>query len=248
MNLKGKVALVTGASSGIGFGIAKSLSNQGCKVIINSKSKSKLKNASKKIQGSIPIAADLSCDKAADKFVNTIKEHTKYIDILICNIGNSSSVAPGKENYVEWKKMFDSNFYTATNVIESAKKMIRKNKGSITCISSICGIDYIQGAPITYSVAKAALNHYIKLSSRTFAKNGIRINGVAPGNILFENSVWEKKLKKNKKAVMSMLSKEVAMKRLGTIDEISALVTFLSSDDANFITGTIIPVDGGQLR
>lgn len=248
MNLKGKVALVTGASSGIGFGIAQSLSNHGCKVIMNSKSKLKLKNASKKIQGSIPIAADLSCEKQAKNFINSIKEHTKNIDILICNIGNSSSVVPGKENYKEWKKMFDSNFYTATNVIENAKNMVCKNTGSITCISSICGIDYIDGAPITYSVAKAALNHYIKLSSREFAKDGIRINGVAPGNILFEKSVWDKKLKKNKKAVISMLSKNVAMRRLGTIDEISAVVAFLSSDNANFITGTIIPVDGGQLR
>jgi len=248
MNLKEKVALVTGASSGIGFGIAQSLSNHGCKVIMNSKSKLKLRNASKKIKGSIPIAADLSCNKQAKKFISSLKEHTKNIDILICNIGNSASVVPGKENYKEWKKMFDSNFYTATNIIENAKKMIPKNTGSITCISSICGIDYIDGAPITYSVAKAALNHYIKLSSREFAKDGIRINAVAPGNILFENSVWEKKLKKNKKAVISMLSKNVAMRRLGTIDEISAVVAFLSSDNANFITGTIIPVDGGQVR
>tara|TARA_Y200000002_G_scaffold125417_1_gene102962 strand:+ start:14004 stop:14750 length:747 start_codon:yes stop_codon:yes gene_type:complete len=248
MNLKGKVVLVTGASSGIGFGIAQTLSSYGCKVIINSKSKSKLNNASKKIQGSIPISADLSCNKQAKHFAHSIKEYTKNIDILVCNIGNSSSVVPGKESYQEWTKMFDSNFYTTTNIIENTKKMISKNTGSIVCISSICGIDYIDGAPITYSVAKAALNHYIKLSSRIFANDGIRINGVAPGNILFENSVWDKKLKKDKKAVTSLLNKNVAMKRLGTIDEISAVVAFLSSDKASFITGTIIPVDGGQLR
>lgn len=247
MNFKGKIAVVTGASSGIGFGIAQSLSNYGCKVIMNSRSKTKLKSASKKIPGSIPIAADLSCNKQAKNFINSTKKYTKTIDILICNIGNSSSVVPGKENYKEWKKVFDSNFHTTTNIIENSKKMIRKNSGSITCISSICGIEYIDGAPITYSVAKSALNHYIKLSSKVFAKDGIRINGVAPGNILFENSVWQNKLKKDKKAVNSMLSKNVAMKRFGTIDEIADVVTFLSSDKSSFITGIIIPVDGGQL-
>ena len=143
MNLKGKVVLVTGASSGIGFGIAQTLSSYGCKVIINSKSKSKLNNASKKIQGSIPISADLSCNKQAKHFAHSIKEYTKNIDILVCNIGNSSSVVPGKESYQEWTKMFDSNFYTTTNIIENTKKMISKNTGSIVCISSICGIDYI---------------------------------------------------------------------------------------------------------
>ena len=123
-----------------------------------------------------------------------------------------------------------AGIYTAKNLqkqrLENTKKMISKNTGSIVCISSICGIDYVDGAPITYSVAKAALNHYIKLSSRIFANDGIRINGVAPGNILFENSVWDKKLKKDKKAVTSLLNKNVAMKRLGTIDEISAVVAF----------------------
>ena len=248
MELKGKTALVTGASSGIGFGIACDLSKAGCKVIINSRSKKKLEAASKKIPGSIPIHADITSPEQSKDLLKKVRLHSDNIDILVCNVGSGSSVAPGKESYKDWQKMFDINFFSTTNVIENSKKIITKNTGSIICISSICGIDYIPGAPITYSVAKAALNHYIKMSSKEFAKNSIRINGIAPGNILFKNSVWDKKILSDKKAVTQMINENVALKRFGSISEISSLVLFLSSHKSNFITGSIIPVDGGQLR
>lgn len=248
MELKGKTALVTGASSGIGFGIARDLSKAGCKLIINSSSKEKIYSASKKIAGSIPLHADITCPEQSKNLLEEVRLHTGCIDILVCNVGSGSSVEPGKENYIEWQKMFNVNFFSATNIIENSKNLIQKNTGSIICISSICGIDFIPGAPITYSVSKAALNHYIKLSSREFAKNNIRINGIAPGNILFENSVWDKKQLSNKEAVNQMLHQNVALNRLGSISEISELVLFLSSKKSSFITGTVIPVDGGQLR
>lgn len=248
MELTKKIALVTGASTGIGFGIASELSKAGCKVIINSKSNRKLAAAAKKIPGSIPISADITCPEQSKKLINQVKTYTKNIDILVCNVGNGSSSTPGKEKYKDWEKMFNVNFFSATNVIENSRDIVKKNTGSIICISSICGIDYIPGAPITYSVAKAALNHYIKLSAREFAKNKIRINGIAPGNILFEKSVWDKKIQTNKKDVMQMLNNNVALKKLGSISDVTALVLFLATEQAKFITGSIIPVDGGQLR
>ena len=248
MELTKKIALVTGASTGIGFGIASELSKAGCKVIINSKSNRKLAAAAKKIPGSIPISADITCPEQSKKLINQVKTYTKNIDILVCNVGNGSSSTPGKEKYKDWEKMFNVNFFSATNVIENSRDIVKKNTGSIICISSICGIDYIPGAPITYSVAKAALNHYIKLSAREFAKKKIRINGIAPGNILFEKSVWDKKIQTNKKDVMQMLNNNVALKKLGSISDVTALVLFLATEQAKFITGSIIPVDGGQLR
>tara|TARA_B100000886_G_scaffold340385_1_gene309610 strand:+ start:3102 stop:3848 length:747 start_codon:yes stop_codon:yes gene_type:complete len=248
MELIKKTALITGASSGIGFGIASELGKFGCKVIINSKSQKRLATAAKKIPGSIPISADITCPDQSKELIRHVKRYTKNIDILVCNVGSGSSSAPGKEKYKDWQKMFNINFFSTTNIIENSKNIVTKNTGSIICISSICGIDYIPGAPITYSVAKAALNHYIKLSARELAKNNIRINGIAPGNILFEKSVWDKKIKTNKRDVMKMLNDNVALKRFGKISEITSLVLFLSSQKSKFITGSIIPVDGGQLR
>tara|TARA_X000000368_G_C22855752_1_gene634218 strand:- start:11 stop:757 length:747 start_codon:yes stop_codon:yes gene_type:complete len=248
MEIIKKTALITGASSGIGFGIASELSKAGCKVIINSKSNRKLVAAAKKIPGSIPISADITCPDQSKELIRQVKSYTKSIDILVCNVGNGTSSVPGKEKYKDWQKMFDINFFSTTNIIENSRNIVTKKIGSIICISSICGIDYIPGAPITYSVAKAALNHYIKLSAREFAKNGIRINGIAPGNILFKNSVWDKKIQNNKRETIKMLNDNVALKRFGSISEIASLVLFLSSQESEFITGSIIPVDGGQLR
>ena len=147
-----------------------------------------------------------------------------------------------------WEEMFMSNFYSATNVIESATDSLEKSKGSVVCISSICGIEEIPGAPIEYSVAKAALNSYVKLASKKLGRKGIRINAVAPGNIIFKNSVWDLKMRENSNSVKQMLNNEVPLNRLGNPDEISNLVVWLASDEASFVTGSIMVADGGQTR
>jgi 3-oxoacyl-[acyl-carrier protein] reductase len=118
---------------------------------------------------------------------------------------------------------------------------------AIVCISSICGLAAL-GAPVTYSAAKAALNATVRGLARPLAADGIRINAVAPGNILFEGGIWASKLAGSKSAVDDMLAREVAMRRLGKPEEIADLVAFLGSPRAAFITGTVMVADGGQLR
>ena len=133
-----------------------------------------------------------------------------------------------------------------SNIINFAKPYLEISKGCIVCISSICGNNVIKGAPIPYSVSKAALNAYVKCSANLFGEKGIRINAIAPGNILFEGSSWDKKIKQNKKLTDNILKNKVPLSRFGNPEEIADLACFLSSPKAAFVTGSIWDIDGGQ--
>ena len=144
--------------------------------------------------------------------------------------------------------MFHLNFFSTTNIIEKFKDDLALSKGSIVCISSICGQEIIPGAPITYSVVKSALNAYVKGIALPLGKKNIRINAIAPGNILFEESIWDYKLKTNKARVLKMLRENVPLKKFGTPKDIASLTSWLLSKEASFVTGAIFVSDGGQTR
>lgn len=248
LNLNQKNVLITGSSKGIGFGIAQAFLDEGANVLVNARgdidsSTFKLKNKDQlftvKADVSNPEGVKLISKKVSEVFKNKL-------DVIICNVGSGKSVIPGSETSEDWQESFQTNFFSTTNTIEGLKNLVAKN-GSILCISSICGIEVL-GAPLTYSAAKAALNSYVMGLSRVMAKEGVRVNAIAPGNILFEGSTWEQKLKDNEKGVKDMLDREVALKKLGSIEDISNMSLFLSSEKAKFITGSIIVIDGGQVR
>ena len=109
-------------------------------------------------------------------------------------------------------------------------------------------MEVIDKAPITYSVSKAALNAYIRSISFVLGKKKIRINGVVPGNIIFEGSVWDNKNKKNPKEIQELLIEKVALQKFGKPEDVSELVYFLCSKEAEFITGGLFISDGGQVR
>ncbi len=109
-------------------------------------------------------------------------------------------------------------------------------------------MEFIKGAPITYSVSKAALNAFVRFYSKHLGAKGVRLNAIAPGNILFKGSTWEKKLQKNKRMTLNQIDQEVSLKRFGTAEDIANLVNYLIKDNSKFINGSIIVADGGQIR
>ena len=164
------------------------------------------------------------------------------------NLGSGSGPTPGSESLIDWNKAFAINFFSAIGLISALKDFFPSHGGSIICISSICGVNCVPGAPIPYSVAKSALNHFVKCSAASFGSRNIRINAVAPGNILHAGSVWARKIRETPDSVEKMLKNDVALGALGKVDDVANLVYYLASQDAEFITGQSLVVDGGQVR
>jgi NAD(P)-dependent dehydrogenase (short-subunit alcohol dehydrogenase family) len=155
-------------------------------------------------------------------------------------------VPPGEETFSEWQRVFGLNLWSTTNAVEAARPALVASHGVIVCVSSICGLEVVPGAPITYSVAKAALHAYVRGMARPLGKLGVRVNAVAPGNILFEGSVWSRKLQEDADAVSTMLGRDVALGKLGTPQDVANLVVYLASPLSGFASGAVWTLDGGQ--
>lgn len=246
-----KNVLITGSSRGIGFYLAKSFFLTGnFNVILNSRNSKNLKTAIKNIGDSVHlhgIVGDVSNPNTSKKVLaNAIKRYGE-LDIVICNVGKSSSNKEfGFEPSNEWHGFFSANLYSAVNVIQSSFETLKKTRGNVVCISSICGIEYISGAPLPYATSKAALNHYVKYISKVYGKFGIRVNAISPGNILFEGSVWQNKISKRPNIKKIILS-SIPLQKFGEPADISNLVYWLSSNEAQFVTGSNFVIDGGQI-
>lgn len=248
LELTGKTALVTGSSRGIGRAIAEALQAEGCRVAINGRDADALKLASMTLKSAAAVAGDVSDAGQARQVVDEATRALGRLDILVCNVGSGRSVAPGLETPEEWQRVFALNLWSVTHTVEAARTALAASRGAVICISSICGLEVIPGAPVTYSAAKAALHAYVRGIARPLGAQGVRINAIAPGNILFDGSVWDRKLAADANGVQSMLAANVALARLGTPQDIGQLAAYLASPRSGFATGAVWTLDGGQVR
>ncbi len=245
LELGHKSAVVVGASRGIGRAICVSLAAEGADVLALARGEADLARLASEHGVRTAI-----CDaiEAADlhRVAGAIAETGRPIDILVCNVGSGRSTPPGEESVAEWRRVLDINLLSTVGVIERLQPHLALD-AVVICTSSIAGRQAL-GAPTAYAAAKSALDAMVANLARPLAKTGIRIVGVAPGNILFPDSVWDRKLKEDARGVGDMLEREVPLGRLGRPEEIADVVAFLASPRAAFMTGTTVVVDGGQTR
>ncbi len=236
-----KTIFITGSSEGIGLEIGKKFLDENFQVIINSR-----KKLDKKLKNFDHLKGDMTNLKDVRRISKIIKKRFKKLDVLVCNVGY------GKYKYKEFPSLkeiqdsLDKNFYSCFLILNELKNFLIKSKAKIICISSICGSEIIKNAPISYSISKSFLNIYLKHLSKTFAKKGVNLNIISPGNILFDGSTWEKKMKKNRKNTLKYIKENVPINKFGSPKDIANAVFFLSLKENNFISGANLLIDGGQ--
>ena len=172
----------------------------------------------------------------------------KTINTLVANLGSGKGQRGWDASTAECHRLFDLNFLSNVKIAGAIIPHLMKTKsGNIVFIGSIAGLETL-GAPPAYEAAKSALIAYSKNLANEVAKDLIRVNVVAPGNIMFPGSTWDEKIKANQLAVESMIKDQVPLKRFGKVQEVANAVLFLASKKAAFITGQCLVVDGGQTR
>lgn len=232
--------LITGSSRGLGFFLAEGFKKKNREIILNSSSKNNLEKAAKKLN-CLSFVADLTNYEDCLKLMEKIEAQGK-LSSIICNVGYSKSSAKNAEDSNEWINSLNKNLMTTVNVVNAVREVGCYDELNVICISSICSLQYIEGAPIEYGVSKSALNTYVKFMSKKLINEKIRINSIISGNLNFKDSLWKKKSKDTIEKVLS----SVPVNRFGNPDDILNIIEFLLSNKSSFLLGSSILADGGQ--
>lgn len=252
LDLKNKVVFVAGSSRGIGQAIARSFLREEARVVITGRDRASLASARQALGSDdsrvLALEGDLSQLTEIRSALEQTREHFGAIDCLIANIGSGRGQPGWNTEPAEWDRLIEINLLASFRLVSTAlPAMVARKSGAIVFISSIAGLE-ASPAPLAYSGAKAALLSCTKNLARQVAPEGVRVNALVPGNILFPGGSWEKHLETRREEVLGYISHEVPLQRFGTPEEIADAVVFLCSLRAAFITGACLVADGGQTR
>ena len=246
MKLAGKVAIVTGASRGIGKGIAVRYAQEGASVVLASRSIDLLSSIAGQIgkEGGKALAVEVDVRKyeSVENMVNKTVEHFGRLDILVNNAGIGMAVPSEELNPKHWQRALDIDlsgvFYGCQC---AARKMIPQGGGSIINITSAFGLVAVP-ARAAYCASKAGCNMLTKVLAVEWAKKKIRVNAIAPGYIRTE--LVQEIIDKGVLAV-SAIEKRTPMGRIGEVEELLGLAVYIASDESSFMTGSVVSIDGG---
>lgn len=241
-----KVALITGATRGIGKQIALTLSKEGYNIVLNyRKENEELESLIKEIENSgvecLAVKGDVSIFDDCKNFVNEAIEKFEKIDVLVNNAGITKDMLLARMSKEDFTQVIDVNLVGTFNVTKNViSYMMKAHSGRIINISSVVGVSGNAGQT-NYSASKAGIIGFTKSLAKEVSSRNILVNAVAPG---FIESDMTNILKDE---VKEEIAKSIPLKRIGKPEDISKVVKFLASEDSSYITGQVINVDGGML-
>ena len=242
MRLKDKTAIITGGGSGIGLSTARAFCEEGAQVILFGRQKEKLISAANELDDStLIIQGDMTKNDDLDQLINNTLNNFKGIDILVNSAGLFNGAPLHEISDSQWDGMMDINIRSVFQLTRRVLPIMMDQKsGSIIHISSILGLIAVPEVA-AYNVSKGALNQFSRSIAVEYGSYGIRSNSICPG--LIETDMTADLM--NDASLMQEWSKEYPIGRFGKPEDVANACLFLASDESSFITGTVLPVDGG---
>lgn len=241
--LDGRTALVTGASQGIGEAVARRLAGQGARVVLAARSEEKLRGVAGEIEAAggqaLPFALDVADPAAAAERLKALPEEFAAVDVLVNNAGITADNLLARMSLEDWERVLRTNLtgaYVLTK--ELLRGMMRRRWGRIVSVSSVVGLMGNAGQA-NYAASKAGLIGFSKSLARELGSRNITVNVVAPGYV--ETAMTAALAESSR----DELTAGIALKRLGTPDDVAWAVTYLASEEAGYVTGHVLNVSGG---
>jgi 3-oxoacyl-[acyl-carrier protein] reductase len=254
LELTDKVAIITGSSRGLGLASAHALAAEGCRVCVCARGEERLSAAVKEVGESasepgkvLGVQADVSTAQGIQHVIDRAVEAFGGLDILVNNVGRAAGADLVGTSDDEWQAAFDETLFPAIRASRLAVPHLqRRGGGAIVMIASIWGRE--SGGRMTYNAMKAAEISLGKSLAQQLAPHNIRVNTVAPGSILFPGGSWHRRQQSEPEAIAQFVARELPFGRFGRSDEVGAVVAFLASPRASWISGACLPVDGCQSK
>lgn len=250
LELVKKRVLIAGASRGIGYSMAEAFLEEGAYVVMLARDTERLTKSAEQLRqiygNDYVLSFPLDCSHATEwpNAIAAIRSAWGGLDVAVANVGDGRGTQDPLPNADRFASAWRVNFTTAEETARATLPLLEENSGCLLFVSSIAGLEEI-GAPTDYSVSKAALVALTKQMARRLAPV-LRVNCLAPGNVIFPGGSWDTKNQADPKHVKAFIDTAVPLRRFGTPEEIADAAVFLCSDRARFITGACLVVDGGQ--